>query len=192
MNAYNGMGQRLRALTILLVLVTGAAPLQAGATAGVASVPADEIALLMDERAITALLNRYIWALDTEDLDEYGRLFAHAVVLSTDGRVLARGAEEVAAMIRHYRKLMPQDAVIRHVNSSPLIEVDTKSGTASARSFVMTVRAPKGEPAYFYRIARYLDRFDKVDGKWRFASRQELSDWVQEEYSRHFDRTRPR
>lgn len=174
---------RLLALSLLVAVSAG----QALAAEETGSVGSDrEIALLMDERAINSLLNRYIWALDARDFDAYGKLFEHAAILSSHGTEVARGERQVAAMIRHYTKLMPDDVFIRHINSSPVIEVDAEAGVATASSFVTTIRAPAGKPAYLYRVARYRDTFEKVDGRWRFASRQELSDWVLEEYSQHY------
>lgn len=179
------MTRCVRSLALTLLLVVSVGPALAAEPIGSGSSD-DVIALLMDERAINALLNRYIWALDTRDFDAYGKLFEHAAMLSSGGAEIARGEHQAAAMLRHYTKLMPDDTVIRHINSSPVIDVDAVAGTATASSFVTTIRALAGKPAYIYRVARYRDRFEKIDGRWRFASRQELSDWVLEEYTQHY------
>lgn len=147
-----------------------------------------ELARLADERAVGMLLSEYIWRLDARDFQGYGELFAHGVILSSQGKVIARGKGEVAAMASHYLGALPKELTVRHIASSPRIEVDLEKGMASASSFVMTVRAPRDKPAYIFRVATYHDRFEKADGRWRFASRQELTDWVLEEYSNHYSK----
>lgn len=182
--------RRFGPCSLVAALMASAGAAQGAVPTGAAACaePTRELAVLADERSIARLLDEYIWRLDSRDFSGYGELFAHGAILGADGKVIAQGAHEVTAMVRHYLGAPPEALVVRHITSSPRIEVNTDGRTASARSFVMTVRAPAGKPAYIFRVASYHDRFEKVDGRWRFASRQELTDWVQEEYSSHYSR----
>jgi len=190
---FGGRNRWIAACRALTLATTASVTLIITMGVAAADTPAEPVgevdtAVLFDERAIIRLLNEYVWLLDTRDFDGYGRLFSHGVILDPDGKVVARGAAEVAAMARHYLGRFPEDLHFRHVLSSPVVDVDSSTNTATARAFLLTIRAPAGKSAFVYRVARYVDRFEKADGIWRFRSRQELTDWVLEEYSVHFDR----
>lgn len=150
-------------------------------TAGQANTPSsgnrDRIQTLLDERDIERLIVDYSWALDAKDFDTYGALFSHGVVLNPQGEVIARGAAKVGALARHYLGGNP-DVFVRHVVSNVRIDVAADGKTATAGSFLTTIEAPQGQPASIFRIARYHDNFAKIDGSWKFLSRQELTDWV--------------
>jgi hypothetical protein len=132
------------------------------------------------EREIGRLMTDYTWLLDTGDYDGYGQLFASGAFLDPQGKVIAKGSAAVTALVRHY--LGNQLGVtVRHVVSSPRIDVDLASGTATASSFLLTVQAPQSQPAYLFRVSSYHDRFQRVGDHWQFRSRQELTDWVLKE-----------
>jgi len=138
------------------------------------------LTVVVAEREIGRLMTDYTWLLDARDYDGYGRLFAKGEILDPAGKVVASGSDAVAGLARRYLGHQP-DVTVRHVISSPRIDVDLTNGTATASSFLLTVQAPTGQPAYIYRVASYHDRFRKVDGHWRFESRQELTNWVLKE-----------
>ena len=139
-----------------------------------------ELVRLADEKAIERLMAEYIWRLEAQDFEAYGQLFEHGSFLDPQGKVLARGASEVTAMVKRHLGGRP-DLSVRRVTSSPMIDVDTDKGTATARSLMVTIHAPKGQPSYIFRVASYHDQFAKKSGRWQFASRQELTDWVLKE-----------
>lgn len=150
-------------------------------TAGQAKPPSSSnqhrMQALLDERDIERLIVDYSWALDAKDFDTYGALFSHGVVLDPQGKAIAKGAAEVGALARHYLGGNP-DVFVRHVVSNVRIDVAADGRTATAGSFLTTIEAPQGQPASIFRIARYHDSFAKIDGDWKFLSRQEKTDWV--------------
>lgn len=146
------------------------------------------LARLEDERAISRLMAEYVWRLDAQEFDAYGNLFEEGVMRDPSGKILARGSKEIAAIARHYLGNRP-DLFVRHIVSSPIIDIDVENGTAVARSMMTTIHAPRRKPAYVFRVARYHDAFTKRAGQWRFASRQEITDWVLKEHPTPFPRT---
>jgi hypothetical protein len=132
---------------------------------------------IIDEREIERLIIEYSWLLDARDFEKYGALFENGAILNPAGKVVATGAAQVAALGRHYLGGQT-DIFVRHLVSNIRIDVAADGMSATAGSFLTTIEAPAGKPAYVFRVARYNDRFHKVDGHWRFLNRQENTDWV--------------
>ena len=59
----------------------------------------------------------------------------------------------------------------RHVVTNPIIEVDEAAGTATCRSCYTVLQQTETLPLQVIAAGRYLDTFARVDGQWRFASR---------------------
>ena len=59
-----------------------------------------------------------------------------------------------------------------------VIEADEESGTASCRSYDTVFQATDALPLQPIFSGRYLDRFERVDGTWRFAHRHMVADHV--------------
>ncbi|MFD5464659.1 nuclear transport factor 2 family protein [Kitasatospora sp. NPDC127059] len=122
-------------------------------------------------RAIGNLIARYAELVDDGDFAGLGELLADAVFTGSGGPV--RGREAIERMFR--------DAVIvyadgtprtQHVVSNLAVEVDEQAGTAAARSYVTVLQALPELPLQPIAAGRYQDRFERVDGRWRFAERR--------------------
>ncbi|WP_374281672.1 nuclear transport factor 2 family protein [Novosphingobium sp.] len=120
--------------------------------------------------AITNLLYRYAEMIDAGDLAGAAALFGHA-------RIKMRGGEELdsAALLASWRRrvvLHPCGTPrTRHVVTNPIIEVDEAAGTATCRSCYTVLQQTETLPLQVIAAGRYLDTFARVDGEWRFASR---------------------
>lgn len=129
--------------------------------------------------AVEALLFRYATAIDAGDLDAVGELFAHGAIATDDGTVLARGAAEVRDLYRSTTRIHP-DGTPRtaHLTTNVVIDVDHDGGRAESRSrFVVhqAVPAAGDDPGLALQpviAGRYHDRFERVDGEWRFVERR--------------------
>jgi hypothetical protein len=67
----------------------------------------------------------------------------------------------------------------KHVTTNLMVNVDEEAGTATARSYFTVLQALPDSLALQPIIAgRYHDRFEKVDGAWRFSERRMLVDLV--------------
>lgn len=122
------------------------------------------------EAQISNLLYRYAEYIDTGDLAGAAALFEHA-------RIRVRGEDTVdaAGILAIWKSLilMHPDGTPRtkHVVSNPIIEVDEAAGTARCRSYYTVLQQAEELPLQTIVAGRYHDRFDLVDGNWRFAYR---------------------
>jgi hypothetical protein len=120
---------------------------------------------------ITALVNSYALLLDGGDMDGVTALFAHSTWRSEPhGRVL-RGIDEIRPV---YQQLKTDDGSPRtkHLLTNLTVDVETGARTAAAHCYwtVLQNVAPGGAINVILS-GQYTDRFEKVDGTWRFADR---------------------
>ena len=122
-----------------------------------------------DATPITNLLYRYAELMDQGDLDAVADLFAHARIKMGDGYVDAAGLkknwEEVVIM---YDDGTPRT---KHVTTNAIVEFDAAGTTATARSYYTVFQQVDNEPLQPIIVGRYHDRFELVDGAWRWAER---------------------
>ncbi len=72
----------------------------------------------------------------------------------------------------------------RHVTTNIVIEADEEAGTAVSRAYFTVLQALPGLALQPIVSGRYRDRFERCDGRWRFADRHVLVDLVGD-VSRH-------
>jgi len=134
----------------------------------------------MDDRTIIEqLLYHYAELIDRGDFSAIGDLFADAEVGGPAARP-ARGAAEVRALYerttRRYEDGTPRT---QHLVSNPIIEVDPEAGKATARSrFTVLQAAGPGLPLEPIIAGRYHDRFERLNGQWRFRERRMITDLI--------------
>jgi 3-phenylpropionate/cinnamic acid dioxygenase small subunit len=121
-------------------------------------------------QAIEALVYRYAELLDAGDLDGVAALFDHASWGSSTRDLRVQGAAAVRRMydgVIIYEDGTPHT---KHVITNLVIEHDDGSTDASARSYFTVLQLSDGmlRPVI---AGRYHDRFEQVDGVWRFAER---------------------
>lgn len=135
---------------------------------------------------IAALIFAYAERLDAGDFAAVGELFAHArygagEARSLSGPEVARLHEEI---VIRYEDGTPRT---KHVTTNLQIEVDEAAGTARARSTYVVLQQVPGGPLGPIVAGRYRDRFERADGRWRFAERHIDVDLVGD-LSRHLRR----
>ena len=127
----------------------------------------------VDEEQIRALIGAYAERLDAGDLDGVAALFEHGVFRSARGRDPLVGRE---AVCRQYEPviLYPDD----HFGASPRtkhvlgnIVVEVQDAAAAARCTFTVLQAVPPGPVQAVLAGRYEDRFDRVNGSWRFTER---------------------
>ncbi|MCV7099530.1 nuclear transport factor 2 family protein [Mycobacterium palustre] len=125
---------------------------------------------MLAETQITNLLYRYAECIDAGDLAGAAALFAHA-------RIRIGGAETIDAdrLLAIWKSLivLHPDGTPRtkHVTTNPIIEIDEGAGTASCRSYYTVLQQTDDFPLQTIVTGRYHDRFERVDGRWRFSYR---------------------
>jgi 3-phenylpropionate/cinnamic acid dioxygenase small subunit len=124
------------------------------------------------ETQITNLLYRYAEYMDSGDLAGAASLFEHAR-LRVGGP--GDGTVDAAAMLALWKAtvvLYPNGTPrTKHLVTNPIVEVDEDAGTASCRSYYTVLQQTDDFPLQPIVAGRYHDRFERVDGAWRFCFR---------------------
>ncbi len=122
------------------------------------------------ETEIANLLYRYAECIDAGDLEGAAALFEHARIRVGPGDTI-----DAAALLAIWKSLILLHADgtprTKHVTTNPIIDVDEDAGTASCRSYYTVLQQPEGRPLQTIVAGRYHDRFERVDGRWRFSYR---------------------
>jgi 3-phenylpropionate/cinnamic acid dioxygenase small subunit len=122
-----------------------------------------------DATAITNLLYRYAELMDMGDLDGVAALFEHARIKMGDEYVDAAAVrarwEEVVIL---YPDGTPRT---KHVTTNAIVEFDEAGTEATCRSYYTVLQQVDDQPLQPIICGRYHDRFELVDGKWRWAER---------------------
>jgi len=132
----------------------------------------------LDYFAIQNLIHRYADLLDRGKIDEVGALFDHAdVYMPGEPEPWSRaGQNKMAEIFRQWTRFFPEAdgrPRTRHVTTNLIIEEDG-SNRAKTQSYVIVFQSVGDDfPIQPIIGGTYNDRFEKVDGKWRFTERRE-------------------
>lgn len=120
------------------------------------------------ETQIANLLYRHTEAIDAGEFDSAANLFAHARL-----KVGPDSETDAAGMLALWRQLIiiHPDGTPRtkHVVTNPIVYID--GDTATCRSYYTVLQQTADFPLQAVVTGRYHDRFERVDGQWRFAYR---------------------
>ena len=124
--------------------------------------------------AITGLLFRYAECVDQADFEGLSELFAHGTLRSSSAQESDQGMRgaQVGRFYAATNKVHPDGTLrTRHLATNVRIEIDESEGSATARSYNVVLQATPKLPFQPIAGGRYEDRFERVDGVWRFADR---------------------
>lgn len=124
--------------------------------------------------AISTLMFRYAECVDTADFDGLSALFAHGRLGSSSAAEPDQGmvGEQVGQFYAATNKVHSDGTLrTRHLSTNVMIDIDESAGVASARSYFVVLQATPNLPFQPIVGGRYEDRFDRVEGSWRFAER---------------------
>jgi 3-phenylpropionate/cinnamic acid dioxygenase small subunit len=129
---------------------------------------------MLAETQITNLLYRYAECIDAGDLAGAAALFEHARI-RIGGPDTGQDTIDAARLLGIWKSLivLHPDGTPRtkHVTTNPIIEIDDDAGTASCRSYYTVLQQTDGMGLRTIVTGRYHDRFERVDGRWRFSYR---------------------
>ena len=134
---------------------------------------------------ILRLLNDYCYRIDAGDLDGFADLFKHGTWSVLDGS----GAGDYGSdAVRHtLQKVILYDGKpnTKHVMTNVQIEIDESEKVASAQCYITLLQSvPPDFPLQVIFSGHYHDRFERVDGHWRFKLREISPDLIGD-LSRH-------
>ena len=137
------------------------------------------------EVAISALVFRYAELIDSGDFEGIGELFRDATIDTGNGELIG-GADAVRRMYEDNTIRYPDNGTphTRHVTSNLIVNVSDDGTTATCRSYVVVFQRLDDFPLQPVWTNRYEDRFEYVDGSWRFTHRR-MTDHLPGDTSRH-------
>jgi hypothetical protein len=137
-----------------------------------------------DYFAIQNVLFSYPFALDAGDFDAVGELLGDAVVRSGGAIMADRDAAAVAKSFRDWVLTNADGSPrTRHMLANVMI-VPEGEGRAKVSSYVMVFQQADGGPLQPVIGGDYLDRLEKIDGRWRIVERTMGNDLIGD-LSRH-------
>ena len=141
-----------------------------------------------DHFEIANLVYRYPELIDAGDFDGIAELFRHATLRA--GNNVVRGRNELVPMLKRLVRIYEGGRPFtKHLVSNLVIEVAPDRATATARSYVTVLQARPSEfPLQVIASNRHFDRFECVDGAWRFSERVDIPD-LAGDLSRHVTET---
>lgn len=129
---------------------------------------------------IANLLYTYARLIDSGDYAGIGRLFAHARLTAEHSDLDVRGADDIEAHYARTTRIYPDTGTpkTKHVMTNPIIEVDEAVGTATCHAYYTVFQATEALPLQPIITGRYEDRFERVDGRWRYTGKKFFVDQV--------------
>jgi hypothetical protein len=137
-----------------------------------------------DRLAIRELIETYAHCADRRDAKGQMSLFTpdtHFVVfLNAKDRTPSQELHSREALAPVFADLNKYDATTHFVGQSTIFTLTSDRATGEAYCRAHHVMADGGKRRLMLASLRYLDRFVKVDGAWRFSERLLYVDWLEE------------
>lgn len=138
----------------------------------------DELAVLLAERAITRVIQRYARAVDARDFEAVRACF-HPDARVHYGDYHAGGLDET---IDFLASSLPNLESTLHVFGTPWIELDLDAGEARAETYAINSATypPEATERAMQNVSgtRYEDRFALRDGSWAIVERRNQRVWA--------------
>ena len=126
-----------------------------------------------DRHAITTLLMTYAEHVDAGRFDDVAAMFEHATYRVDHADTGQVSSYQGSAPVREFcagTRLYPDGTPrTKHVITNVIIELD--GDTARSRCYVTVLQQTDVLPLQPIAAGRYVDRFERVGGRWRFADR---------------------
>ncbi|TMK66144.1 MAG: nuclear transport factor 2 family protein [Actinobacteria bacterium] len=122
-----------------------------------------------DRAAITALVHAYAELLDAGEFDALAQLFEHSTFGAAERTERLRGTAEVRRVFDDITRYEDGTPRTKHVISN--LTVELAGDTATSRCYFTVLQAAPDGPLVAILAGRYHDRFERVDGQWRFVDR---------------------
>lgn len=131
------------------------------------------IALLIDRQAILDCVNRYCCGVDR--LDRKMMLSAyHPDAIDDHGHIRARADIFIDFVIARHRAGLTLSH--QHHITSHMVEIDGDVAHGTTY-YLYSATAPGEPPQLSLHSGRYIDRFERRDGRWAIAARVCLLEW---------------
>lgn len=136
---------------------------------------------------VRALVLAYAERLDAGDLDGVAALFEHGSFRSARGGAPRVGTAAVRRMYDPVIRYADDTPRTKHVLGNLEVTIEADAAHASARCTFTVLQAVEGRSLQAVLAGRYHDRFECVDGVWRFVERRVHPDLLGD-LTHHMDR----
>lgn len=126
-----------------------------------------------DRLAISDLFARYMWAIDTGDVEGLVACFTEDGALESPAVGRYAGRDGVRAFASRFAQFHARGTQLRHIISNLLIETD--GDRASAKCYLLAFLTKDGQ-SRLLGPGRYECRLRKETGAWRFENRLVVMD----------------
>lgn len=128
---------------------------------------------LDDYLQIQNLLHRYAAFVDAGDFESVGALFANGDFYGPGVGPFKSDPKAVEENYRRFLRIYEDTGTprTRHVSSNLIVDQESPSSVRTQSNVVVFQAAP-GFPLQPIIASSYRDRFEKVNGRWRFAERR--------------------
>jgi 3-phenylpropionate/cinnamic acid dioxygenase small subunit len=137
-----------------------------------------QIDRLTAAEAVRDLIYEYTNLLDSGRMEAMAALFEHCDFGQADAsgkssNDTVRGAAAVLAQYRAFTRIHADTGTPRtkHVTTNVRVQVAPDARTATSTSYVLVVQGAPALPLQVVLTSRNFDRFERVDGTWRFSER---------------------
>jgi ketosteroid isomerase-like protein len=134
---------------------------------------AADLRMLLDKQEIHEVMMRYCRAVDRVD-EELLRSVYHPDAIDNHGLFNGKASEFVPWCINQLRQAY---SATQHFIGNELIEVQGDVAWCEFYFVAYHRYERKGEPRNMSAGGRYVDRFERRDGRWRIAERNVVVDW---------------
>lgn len=131
---------------------------------------ASTIDILKAKKEIRDLITRYSHFLDYGRGDEWVGCFREDGVFDSPFFGRHPGKDALKKMVESYHKSIGP-VQHRHCVMNTKLVVDVDAGSATAESYWLYIQAKEGK-TNLLRLGRYIDKIEKVNGKWLFKERK--------------------
>lgn len=126
-----------------------------------------------DQLAVQELFARYLWSIDTGDVEALVSCFTPDAVLESPAIGAFAGIDQVRKFAERFAAYHQRGSQLRHVMSNLIVETDTNDATARCYLLVYLTRDGKSG---LLGPGRYDCALRREGGTWRFARRLVVMD----------------
>jgi hypothetical protein len=130
--------------------------------------------------AVANLVYTYAERIDLGDFAGVAQLFEHAEITAVGNDEHHTGSDAAQKLYEKTTRRYDDNGTphTKHVTTNLILEVDDEAGRGTCRSYFTVLQQTANLSLQPIISGRYHDRFERVDGVWRFTHRHIISELV--------------
>jgi hypothetical protein len=130
--------------------------------------------------AVANLVYTYAERIDLGDFAGVAELFEHAEITAVGNDEHHAGTDAAQKLYEKTTRRYDDNGTphTKHVTTNLILEIDEEAGTGTCRSYFTVLQQTANLSLQPIISGRYHDRFERVDGAWRFTHRHIISELI--------------